>query len=71
MLAQDTTAIVRAVWDKHHMTPESLFGSVTPSQFVALFTKTPSVMLDRTEQLTKVNRDRGRRGLRPVLPKWL
>jgi hypothetical protein len=71
VLEQDLRELARKVWDKHGVTPDQLFGSVTPSQFAALFARAPQSGFDRTEELIKYNRARGQRGLRPVIPSWL
>lgn len=70
-MAADLTAVMRRAWDKHGTAPNALFESVTPSQFVALFTEAPPVALDRVAALRAHNDARGRKGLRPVVPSWL
>jgi hypothetical protein len=48
------------VWEKWGKTPSDLFESLTPSQFVALFTKDETTGFDRVEQMVLHNRERGR-----------
>lgn len=71
-MRQDLGDIARRIWEKWGRTPEELFGRITPSQFVALFTRTAgSGQPDKWEELRKFNDDRGRKGLRPVFPSWI
>jgi hypothetical protein len=47
---------------------------MTPTQFIAVFFKTAGTAegsIDRLEELTKYNRERGKRGEKPVIPSWL
>lgn len=71
MTEQDLSGIARAAWKKRGTTPAELFGRLTPSQFVGLFAKKEGGGLDRVEELTRHNDERGRKGLRPVIPAWL
>lgn len=63
------------MWREYGLTPTDLFGRVTPSQFLLLFTKAPGdaagSRFDRLEALRQSNRERGERGQRPVFPSWL
>jgi hypothetical protein len=51
--------------------PDDLFDRLTPTRFVLLFCQVPPARLDPVEELTRVNRERGKKGLRPVVPSWL
>jgi hypothetical protein len=72
VLQQDLADLVRKAWEKHGVTPGDLFERLTPSQFAAVFTRrSGSSGFDRVEEITKLNRERGLRGLRPIIPSWL
>jgi len=49
-----------------------VFESFTPTQFAAVFFRpTGSGTIDRVAEVARLNRDRGARGLRPVIPSWM
>lgn len=68
---QDLEGICKRCWKKWGRTPGELFGQLTPSQFVGLFAGQAGTGFDRVEELIRHNDERGRKGLRPVIPSWL
>ncbi len=56
------------------MLPADLFDRCTPTQLVALLYKPAGAgnnRVDALAELTRLNRERGAKGLRPVVPSWL
>lgn len=63
--------MVKRAWEKFGILPGELFDRLRPNDYVTLFMRNPAAeRFDKVEELTRANRERGLKGLKPAFPAW-